>query len=203
MRRSVILALVCAVAATAEPTIVAFGDSITEGFGVAPQSSYPAQLERALQARGFKGKVVNAGVSGDTTNNGLDRLPRVLAIQPHVVILELGGNDGLRGLPVASTQKNLDEMIAAFRKQGARVLLVGMTLPSNYGAAYVAQFEKVYTDLAAKHKIRLVSARSAAVLGGPGLMQQDGIHPTAAGYTKFVDYLLPFVEQEMRATKAR
>jgi len=190
---------VCAAAAAFDPPIVAFGDSITEGFGVAPESSYPALLERRLRARGYGWKVINAGVSGDTTNNGLDRLARVLTLRPALVILEFGGNDGLRGLPVAATRRNLDEMISAFRKQGARVLLVGMTLPGNYGAAYLAEFEKIYADLARKHRIRLVSARAAGILGSPGLMQRDGIHPTAAGYAKFVEYLLPFVEQEMRS----
>ena len=183
----------------AASVIVAFGDSITEGYGVARGQDYPAQLERALAARGVKVKIVNAGVSGDTTNNALDRLASVIAVKPALVLVEFGGNDGLRGFPPEVTRKNLSELIVRLQKGGSRVALIGMTLPKNYGSGYLKKFERVYTDLAAEHKVTLIPVTPAAVLGGAkGLMQSDGIHPTAAGYKQFVTYLLPFVEKEIR-----
>jgi acyl-CoA thioesterase-1 len=183
----------------AASVVVAFGDSITEGFGVSRGQDYPSQLERALAAKGIKVRMVNAGVSGDTTNNALDRLSSVISAKPDLVILEFGGNDGLRGLSPDLTRKNLSELIVRLRKAGARVLLVGMTLPKNYGSAYLKKFEQTYKDLAAQHKVTLVPVAPAEVLGGAkGLMQNDGIHPTAAGYQKFVAYLLPFIEKELR-----
>ncbi len=185
--------------ATSASVVVAFGDSITEGYGVAPGDDYPAQLERALGARGLKVRVVNAGVSGDTTNNALDRVASVVAAKPALVILEFGGNDGLRGLSLNLTRKNLSELIARIQAAGARVSLIGMTLPKNYGSGYLGKFEQIYKDLAGQHKVTLIPLAPAAVLGGgKGLMQADGIHPTAAGYKQFVAYLLPFVEKELR-----
>jgi acyl-CoA thioesterase-1 len=184
-------------AATA--VVVAFGDSITEGYGLARGDDYPAQLERALAAKGVKAKVVNAGVSGDTTNNALDRVASVIAAKPSLVILEFGGNDGLRGFPPGLTKKNLSEVITRLQQAGTRVALVGMTLPKNYGSAYLTRFEQVFKDLAAQHKITLIPVGPAAILGGRNLMQPDGIHPTAAGYQQFVSYILPFVEKELRA----
>jgi acyl-CoA thioesterase-1 len=184
--------------ADGRPVLAAFGDSITEGFGVEAGLTYPAQLQRALEARGLRWRVVNAGVSGDTTGNALDRLPQVIAQKPRVVILEIGGNDGLRGLPVTATRANLDELITGLKKAGATVLLVGMTLPANYGGGYIRQFEQLYRELAARHGVRLVDVAKAGVAGVPGMMQRDGIHPTAAGYRQLVKYLLPFVEEAIR-----
>jgi len=184
-------------AATA--VVVAFGDSITEGYGVARGQDFPAQLERALTAKGVNVKIVNAGVSGDTTNNALDRVASIIAAKPSLVLIEFGGNDGLRGFPPEVTRKNLSELIVRLQKAGARVALIGMTLPKNYGSGYLRKFEQVYKDLAAEHKVTLIPVAPAAVLGGAtGLMQPDGIHPTAAGYKQFVSYLLPFVEKEIR-----
>lgn len=192
-----------ALAAAAAPVLVAFGDSITEGYGVDRTQSYPAQLERALAAKGFRWRVVNAGVSGDTSGNALDRVASVIAAKPGLVLVEFGGNDGLRGLPVEVTRRNLDELITRLKQNGSRVALVGMTLPKNYGPAYVARFEEVYAGLAAKHRVTLIPVKGAAVAGGgPALMQPDGIHPTAAGYTRLVSFLLPFVEKEIRAAQA-
>ena len=202
---ALLAAMIFAAAATASslvPVVVAFGDSITEGYGVARGGDYPAQLERALAARGVKAKVVNAGVSGDTTNNALDRVASVIAAKPDLVILEFGGNDGLRGLAPNLTRKNLSELIQRLQKAGARVSLIGMTLPKNYGSGYLTKFEQIFTDLAAQHKITLIPVTPAAVLGTAGtkgLMQQDGIHPTAAGYKQFVAYLAPLIEKELRA----
>jgi acyl-CoA thioesterase I len=187
------------------PVVVAFGDSITEGYGVARGDDYPAQLERALAQRGVKVRMVNAGVSGDTTNNALDRVASVIAAKPSLVLLEFGGNDGLRGFPPDLTRKNLNEAIERLQRAGARVALIGMTLPKNYGSVYLTRFEQVFKDLSAQHKLTLIPVSGAAILGNgsiKGLMQPDGIHPTAAGYGRFVDFLLPFVTAELRAAKA-
>jgi len=185
--------------ANSTPTIVTFGDSITEGYGVSKGHTYPDYLQSALNARGFLCKVVNAGVSGDTTGNALDRLPSILALNSKLVILEFGGNDGLRGTPVSSTRRNLEELIKRLQTGGSRVILVGMTLPLNYGPDFVGQFEKMYADLGVKFKVTVVNAKDAGVAGAPGLMQPDGIHPTGVGYKKLVEYLLPAVERELKA----
>src|SRR5690242_182475 len=119
------------------PVIVAFGDSLTAGYGVEPGKSYPDFLQRRLDTAGYRYHVVNLGVSGDTTTDGIQRLPEVLAAKPELVILEFGGNDGLRGLPVSTTRANLTQMIQSLQKSGIRILLAGMTLPRNYGSAYI------------------------------------------------------------------
>jgi acyl-CoA thioesterase-1 len=125
-------------------------------------------------------------------------MAQVIALRPRAVILEIGGNDGLRGLPVTQSRRNLEELVGGLRKSGVRVLLVGMTLPRNYGPAYVAQFEQMYDEIAKKHRVPLAPVKSAKIAGGPGLMQPDGIHPTGAGYRKLVEFLLPYVEKLLR-----
>lgn len=205
LRETLVSLLACTAFAAppTAPTVVAFGDSITEGYGVERNDAYPAQLERALAARGLRVKMINAGVSADTTGNALDRLSAVIAAKPRLVLVEFGGNDGLRGLPLDTTRRNLSEIVQRLQKSGARVALIGMTLPGNYGAVFVARFEKLYQEVAAQYKITLIPVRRAAVLGtGKGLMQPDGIHPTAAGYAQFVRYLLPLVEKEVRALRS-
>jgi acyl-CoA thioesterase I len=161
--------------------IAAFGDSLSAGFGVEPGKSYPDDLQRLLDAAGYHYRVVNLGVSGDTTTDGLERLPEVLAVHPAVVILEFGANDGLRGLPVASTQKNLAAMMEAFRKAHVAILLAGMTLPRNYGPEYIRSFERVYADIAKQYKSALIPFLLEGVGGHPELTQPDGLHPTAEG----------------------
>lgn len=163
------------------PVIVAFGDSLTAGFGADPGSSYPDFLQKELDKRGVKWRVVNAGVSGDTTTDGLNRVAEVLSYRPSVVVLEFGGNDGLRGLPLATTRANLDQMIAQLQSRTTSVILAGMTLPPNYGPEYIRPFESIYRDLAAKYKIPLIGFLLAGVGGNPNLMQRDGLHPTAQG----------------------
>lgn len=163
------------------PAIVAFGDSLSAGFGVEPGKSYPDDVQRLLNAAGYHYRVVNLGVSGDTTTDGVERLSNVLAVHPAIVILEFGGNDGLRGLPVTSTEKNLATMIEALRKSGAKILLAGMTLPRNYGPEYIHSFEQVYVDLAKKYHLERIPFLLEGVGGHPDLMQADGIHPTAEG----------------------
>jgi acyl-CoA thioesterase-1 len=163
------------------PGIVAFGDSLTAGFGAEPGYSYPDFLQKDLDAAHLVWRVVNAGVSGDTTADGLNRLPEVLALKPRVVILEFGGNDGLRGLPLETTRSNLDQMIAGLQSGGARVVLAGMTLPPNYGPEYISGFEKIYKDLAAKYKPVFIPFLLEGVATNPSLMQRDLLHPTAQG----------------------
>lgn len=161
--------------------IVAFGDSLTAGFGADPGKSYPEFLQQELDRRGYHYRVVNAGISGETTTDALARLGTVTALKPAVVIVEFGGNDGLRGLPVATTRANLEQIVAGLKQSGATVLLAGMALPPNYGPDYIRDFERVYTDLAKKEKVALIPFLLAGVAGTTQYMQQDGLHPTAEG----------------------
>lgn len=163
------------------PVIVAFGNSLTAGFGADPGESYPDFLQKDLDQSSARYRVVNAGVSGDTTTDGLERVQTVIALKPSIVILEFGGNDGLRGLPVATTRTNLDQIIVALKKAGAKVVLAGMTLPPNYGPEYIHSFEAVYKDLAKKYRLALIPFLLRGVGGNAALMQRDGIHPTGEG----------------------
>jgi acyl-CoA thioesterase-1 len=177
-------------------TIVAFGDSLTAGFGA--DQSYPDFLQQLLAKNGYRYKVVNAGVSGNTTSDGVDRVAEVLSAKPSIVILEFGGNDGLRGLPLATTRANLYQMIVTLQKAGAKVVLAGMTLPRNYGPEYIHSFEQIYVELANKYKlIRIPFLLEGVALSGPGLMQRDGIHATSAGNEKVAatvyKYLTPLL----------
>src|SRR3954451_11480321 len=163
------------------PAIVCFGDSLTAGAGLDPAQSYPEVLQKELDARGYRYRVVNAGVSGDTTQDGLARLAMVAAEKAELVVLEFGANDGLRGQPVASATANLREMIEALQRAGAKVVLAGMTLPPNYGAEYIRNFEAMYKGLAAEYRTTLIPFFLEGVAGKAGLMQQDGLHPSAEG----------------------
>ena len=164
-------------------TLITFGDSLTAGFGA--DHSYPEYLQQLLTKNGFPYKVVNAGVSGDTSSDGVERMSAVLQAKPAIVILEFGGNDGLRGMPVSTTRANLEQMIVELQKSGAKVVLAGITLPKNYGQEFIHNFEQIYVDLAKKFKLILIPFLLEGVaLSGPGLMQQDGIHATAKGNEK-------------------
>ena len=162
------------------PAIVAFGDSLTAGFGADAGKSYPDFLQQELDRRSLRYRVVNAGISGETTTDALARLSTVSAFKPVVVIVEFGGNDGLRGLPVSTTRSNLDQIVVGLKESGAAVLLAGMTLPPNYGPDYIASFQRVYSDLAAKDKVALIPFLLEGV-AGTSRMQRDGLHPTADG----------------------
>ena len=170
-----------AAVADARPKVVAFGDSLSAGYGADPGKSYPDFLQKLLDADHLAYHVVNDGVSGDTTADGVERLPGVLAEKPRLVVLELGGNDGLRGLPVANTRANLEMMISALQKAGATVVLAGMTLPRNYGPEYIHSFERVYVDLAREKHLTRIPFLLQGVAGTARLMQADSIHPTAEG----------------------
>src|SRR6266853_1640627 len=162
--------------------LVVFGDSLSAGYGVPAGQSFPDDLQRKLDAQGYAWRVVNLGISGDTTAGGLARVNTALALKPALVLLELGGNDGLRGLPLATTRDNLDQMIAAFVRVGARVVLAGMTLPPNYGPDYIHGFETIYSGLAAKYKLPLIPFLLQDIATRDmRYFQRDGIHPTAEG----------------------
>jgi acyl-CoA thioesterase I len=161
--------------------IVAFGDSLTAGYGVETGLSYPDFLQKSLDQAAYRYRVVNAGISGDTTSGGLARVDSVTQLKPAIVVLELGGNDGLRGTPPSATRANLEQIILALQKSGARVILAGITLPPNYGPDYIKSFEAIYTDLAARHKLPLIPFLLQGVAGVPGMMQPDGIHATVKG----------------------
>jgi acyl-CoA thioesterase-1 len=176
--------------ADTRPRIVAFGDSLTAGLGVAPDESYPAQLQRRLDALNYRYRVVNAGVSGDTTAGGLRRVPWVLSSKPDLVILELGGNDGLRGLGLDQTRDNLEEIIRRLQQAGVQIVLAGMKLPPNYGKEYTAGFEAIYPALAERYRLPLIPFFLEGVAASVTLNQADGIHPTREGYRVIVDQLL-------------
>src|SRR5436190_8097202 len=163
------------------PVIAAFGDSLTAGYGVETGYSYPDFLQKNLDHAGSRYRVVNAGISGDTTSSGLARVDSVIQLRPALVILELGGNDGLRGTPLSATRANLEQIIVVLRKSGARVVLAGITLPPNYGPDYIQSFESIYKELAAKYKLPLIPFLLEGAVGVPGMMQPDGIHATVKG----------------------
>lgn len=175
------------------PVIVAFGDSLTAGYGTDAGNSYPDFLERDLNAKGFHYHVVNAGISGNTTKDGVERLDEVVALKPAVVIVAFGGNDGLRGLPIGSTRKNLDQIVSALEGAGAKVVLGGITLPPNYGPDYIRQFNETYALLARKYHVPLLPFLLQGVYGMEGSMQADGIHATAQGNQQVARNLLPLV----------
>jgi acyl-CoA thioesterase I len=190
--------------ADTRPVIVALGDSLAEGWGVETGLSFPDQLQRKLDAAGYSFHVVNLGVSGDTTTGGLGRIDYAVSLKPAVIILELGGNDGLRGIPVASTRQNLDKMIVAAKSAGSDVLLAGMTLPPNYGESYIHNFENAYKDLAKKHAIPLIPFLMEDIRkqlsSTRGLMQRDGIHPTAKGHAIIADTVFSYLEPMLKKT---
>ncbi len=181
--------LAAPVTAQGERVIVAFGDSLTAGYGVAPEESYPALLGARLRAEGLPYRVVNAGVSGDTSAGGLRRVDWALKLKPEIALVELGANDALRGQDLETTRANLDAIVARFEAGGARVLLLGMRLPPNYGGRYAAAFERVYTDVARDRKVPLMPFFLDGVGAVGRLNQPDGIHPTAEGYRLIVERL--------------
>jgi acyl-CoA thioesterase-1 len=172
------------------PRIVAFGDSLTAGLGVQADESYPAQLQRRLDSLGYHYRVINAGVSGDTTAGGLRRVPWILNNKPELVILELGANDGLRGLPVDQTKSNIRQIIRQLQKAGTTVVLAGMKLPPNYGQDYTTSFEAMYQMLAKEYQLVLIPFFLEGVGGSSSLNQADGIHPTKEGYGIIVEQVL-------------
>jgi acyl-CoA thioesterase-1 len=178
------------------PAIIAFGDSLTAGFGAEPGNSYPDFLQKDLDRAGLHWRVINAGVSGDTTTDGVNRLGEVLAYKPRIVIVEFGGNDGLRGLPIETTRANLDQMVMTLQSAGVKVILAGMTLPPNYGPDYIRTFEQIYRDLAAKYKVIRIPflLERVATVATRNLMQRDGLHPTGPGNAIVAETVLRYLE---------
>ena len=168
-------------AADTRPVIACFGDSLTAGFGADPGQSYPDFLQAALDARGYAFHVVNEGISGNTTKDGVDRLNRVLRLKPALVVVEFGGNDGLRGLPIEQSRANLDTILKTLTDSGTKVALAGITLPPNYGPDYIHQFNATYQMLAKKYRVPLLPFLLQGVFGTPGMMQADQTHATDAG----------------------
>jgi acyl-CoA thioesterase-1 len=177
-----LLALTPLSAQTPRKVLAVFGDSLSAGYGLPAGQSFPDDMQKTLDKEGYEWQVKNLGISGDTTEGGVARIESAVRLKPAVVLLELGGNDGLRGLPLKVTRKNLETMIVAFQQAGAKVVLAGMTLPPNYGPDYIRDFQKIYTDLAAKYKLKLIPFLLADIVT-PDLryLQRDGIHPTAEG----------------------
>jgi acyl-CoA thioesterase I len=175
------------------PIIVAFGDSLTAGYGTDTGNSYPDFLQKDLDATGFHYHVVNAGISGNTTKDGVERLDDVLSLKPALVIVAFGGNDGLRGLPIESTRQNLDRIVSTLQHAGTKIVLGGITLPPNYGADYIRQFNEIYVTLARKYRVPVLPFLLKDVYGVPGSMQPDGLHATAQGNQQVARNLLPLV----------
>ncbi|KIH84582.1 arylesterase [Pseudomonas batumici] len=186
------LALMCMAQSAAAGTVLIVGDSISAGFGLDTRVGWVSLLEKRLKAEGFTDQVVNASISGDTSAGGRERLPALLAEhKPQVVVLELGGNDGLRGQLPTQLKQNLALMIDRSQAVGAKVLLLGMQLPPNYGPRYNEAFARVYAELAQEKNIALVPFFLEGIGGHPELMQADGIHPAPAGQGKLLDNVWP------------
>jgi acyl-CoA thioesterase I len=179
--------------ARAERVIVALGDSLTAGLGVAADEAYPALLEARLAREGYAYRVVNAGVSGDTTAGGLRRLDWVLRAKPEIAIVALGANDGLRAQSPQAMRENLTAIVKRLQAAGARVLLVGMRLPPNYGADYTTEFQAVFPEVARSTGAAFMPFLLDGVAADTRLNQPDGIHPTAAGYQVIADRLWPYL----------
>jgi acyl-CoA thioesterase-1 len=213
LRRSALLAVLlvfvlpwspvpAAPAAPQRPVVLVVGDSLSAGYGIKPEESWVTLLGERLRSEGYGYQVVNASISGDTTTGGLRRLPRSLAThQPAVVIIELGGNDGLRGTPVNVMRANLERMITLAQEAGARVILAGMQIPTNYGAQYTRAFAGVYPELAKKYSLPLIPFFLDGVALDPTLIQSDGIHPTAEAQPKLLANVWPVLKPELKPAR--
>ena len=178
--------------------LLVIGDSLSAGYGLKPEDSFPSRLEEALHGAGYRVHVINAGVSGDTTAGGLSRLEWALVDKPHIVLVELGGNDALRGLPPAETYANLESIIVKLKNNGVRVVLAGMQAPRNLGKDYTLEFDAIYPRLAEQYDISLYPFFLDGVALDPALNQPDGIHPNPAGVKVIVNKILPLLESELQ-----
>ena len=196
VRRRVIVSLLLLLLASSalaadRSVVVCFGDSITAGYGLQAGQSYPDALQRDLNARGYHYTINNQGTSGATTKDAVASLHSIVMLHPQVVIVEFGGNDGLRGLPPDQTRRNLDQVLTGLENAHIKILLAGITLPPNYGADYIHQFEQVFSDLAAKHHSAFVPMIYKDLVSVPGTIQPDGVHPSAKGSEIIAKTLLP------------
>ena len=204
MLRSVLWLILClpasvfAAAAGAEetaPTVLVVGDSLSAGYGLRPGEGWVSLLEAKLGSQGYPHRIVNASISGDTTRGALARLPRALEVHaPDLVIIELGANDGLRGFPPDVMRDNLESIIALTRAAGARVLLLGMHLPANYGADYTARFHQVFVDIAQREQVPFLPFFLDGVALQPDMMQADGLHPAAVAQPRLLANVWPALE---------
>ena len=180
------------------PLLVCFGDSITAGYGLQPGQAYPDALQRKLDRSGYEYKVDNQGTSGATTKDAVAALPSILRLHPEVVMVEFGGNDGLRGLPPDQTRRNLDTVLTGLEDAHIKILLAGITLPPNYGADYIHSFESIFRELAANHHAAFVPMIYKDLVNVPNTIQADGIHPTAKGSDIIADTLFPALKPLLR-----
>ncbi len=176
-------------------TIVAVGDSLTAGYGLNEADAYPAQLEKKLRAAGYRWRVVNAGISGETSSGALSRVAWVLRLKPDIVILETGANDGLRGIDPQVTKKNIAEIVRILKEQQVTVVLAGMRMVTSMGREYTSAFAAIYPELAKQYDLILIPFFLQGVAGDPGLNQSDGLHPVAGGYRIIADMIYPYVLQ--------
>jgi len=183
------------------PRLVVLGDSLTAGLGLQKDESYPAVLGRMLKEHGYDWEVINAGVSGDTSGDGRQRAGWALEGDVRILIIALGANDGLRGLPVNQMKTNLQTIIDRARQRAIRVLLAGMEAPPNYGEQYAKEFHQVFVDLARQNKVEFVPFLLEGVAGMSRLNQSDGIHPTSEGAARIADHLWPTVEKMVKNDK--
>jgi acyl-CoA thioesterase I len=190
--------LVAPALAASRPVLVCFGDSITAGYGLQTGQSYPDYLQQKLDDHGYHYKVSNQGTSGATTKDAVASLPSILRLHPEIVIVEFGGNDGLRGLPTDATKHNLDTVLTALEDAHVKVLLAGITLPPDYGPDYIHAFEQTFRDMAAKHHAVFIPMIYKDLIHVPDTIQQDGIHPTAKGSDLLADTMLAALKPLMR-----
>ena len=175
------------------PRIVAFGDSLTAGYGTEAGQSYPEFLQQDLDRLGYHYRVINAGISGNTTKDGVERVPSIIAMKPAIVIVEFGGNDGLRGLRIEDSRANLDKIVSTLKASGTKVVLAGISLPPDYGPDYIRQFNETYTLLAKKYHVPLLPFLLKGVFGVDGMMQHDNTHATAQGNQVVAQNVLPLI----------
>jgi acyl-CoA thioesterase-1 len=193
-----ILILAAPLFAADRPVLVCFGDSITAGYGLQPGQAYPDYLQQKLDSLGFHYRVNNEGTSGATTKDAVASLHSILLLHPEIVIVEFGGNDGLRGLPPDQTRRNLNQVLTTLENAHIKVLLAGITLPPNYGSDYIRSFDQVFRDLAAQHHSAFVPMIYKDLVHVPNTIQPDGIHPTALGSQIIVETLLPALKPLLR-----
>jgi acyl-CoA thioesterase-1 len=179
----------------ADVRIVVLGDSLSAGLGLAESEAFPAVVQGLLRDAGYSIVVVNAGVSGDTTAGGLARVDWILKQEPDIMVVELGGNDALRGQPLESTESNLRQIIDRARAKRARVLLLGMDVPTNYGSDYARDFAEMYERIASDEGVPFVPGFVREVGSDPSLLQADGLHPTAVGQRRLAETLVPYLEE--------
>ena len=188
------LLLVFPLYAASRPVLVCFGDSITAGYGLPYGNAYSDFLQQDLDAHGYRYKVVNEGTSGATTKDAVAALPQVLRLHPSIVIVEFGGNDGLRGLPLVQTRNNLNQVITTLQNAHAKVLLAGITLPPDYGPDYIGAFQQIFSSLADQDHVALVPMLYKNLIHVPGAIQADGIHPTTKGSRIIAATLMPVLK---------